>query len=227
MTEIRPSKKEIIQAEYKKMMLEAAERVLLRRGFRATTMDEIAREASFSKATVYKYFPNKGWIIMEIILQYIDELSRCLQEIQKSTLSPEEKLKRMINSVLEIQARKENISRLFLQDRSLHDFFHRLFADPRGSESHDYRQALELFKEKREEIYRTGCQVVAEGIKSGLFKKMKPETILRYVWALVEGLLHTRYWQDERIEPKEETEQVFRFLMGGIAREPLKKGVRE
>jgi len=49
-------RKERIQAEYKRLMLAAAERVICRHGYQSATMDEIAREAEFSKATLYKIF---------------------------------------------------------------------------------------------------------------------------------------------------------------------------
>lgn len=226
MTETRLNRKEIIQTEYKKLMLEAAERVLLRRGYRAATMDEIAREANFSKATLYKYFKNKGQIILEIILHYIDEIMVCLQNIQKSERPPDEKLKQMIFSVIEIQTRKENVSRLFAQDKNLRDFFHRLFT-PSGKEANqDFQQALKVFKARRNEIFQSGCLLMAEGIKKGKFIKTEPEKLLRFVWALVEGLLHIRYWQEEKVSPEDEIEQVFLFLMRGIAGESLQKGAK-
>lgn len=227
MAEGRINKKEIIQAEYKKLMLLAAERVILRRGFRSATMDEIAREANFSKATLYKYFHNKGQILLEIILQYIDEIKERLREIQQSDRSPDEKLKQMILSVLDIQTRKENISRLFVQDKSLRDFIHRIFAPSRKEDNREFQQALKLFKARREEISQSGCLVLSEGMERGLFVATDPEKLLRYVWALIEGLIHTRYWQEENISPEVETEQIFEFLMTGIAGKSVQKGATE
>ena len=40
----------------KRFILKAAEKVFARKGFSLTTVDEIADEAQFSKATIYKYF---------------------------------------------------------------------------------------------------------------------------------------------------------------------------
>lgn len=227
MAEGRINKKEIIQAEYKRLMLLAAERVILRRGFRSATMDEIAREANFSKATLYKYFHNKGQILLEIILQYIDEKKERLREIQQSDRSPDEKLKQMIRSVLDIQTRKENISRLFVQDKSLRDFIHRIFAPSRKEDNREFQQALKLFKARREEISQSGCLVLSEGMERGLFVATDPEKLLRYVWALIEGLIHTRYWQEEKVSPEIETEQIFEFLMTGIAGKSVQKGATE
>lgn len=108
-------------------MLAAAERVICRHGYQSATMDEIAREAEFSKATLYKYFKNKGEIFLEIILQYIEEIRSELIAISQSKFELEEKLKKIIHTVINIQNRKENIARLVLQDRSLQDFLHRIF----------------------------------------------------------------------------------------------------
>ncbi len=227
MAEGRLDKKAIIQTEYKRLMLEAAERVIIRRGFRSATMDEIAREANFSKATLYKYFNNKGQIMLEIILQYIDEIKERLREIQQSELAAEEKLKRMILSILDIQTRKENISRLFVQDKSLRDFVHRIFTPSRKEDNREFQQALKIFKSKREEIIQSGRQVITEGIKQGKFAPAEPEKLLRYVWALIEGLIHTRYWQEKEISPRDETEQIFGFLMTGIAGKSFQKGATE
>ncbi|MDI6698588.1 MAG: TetR family transcriptional regulator [Candidatus Saccharicenans sp.] len=221
------TKKEAIRAEYKKLMLQAAERVIIRRGFRSATMDEIAREANFSKATLYKCFNNKGQIILEIILQYIDEIKERLRQIQQSDLTAEEKLKQMILSILDIQTRKENIARVFVQDKSLRDFAHRIFAAARKEDNREFQQALKIFKSKREEIIQSGHQVITEGIEQGKFVPAEPEKLLRYVWALIEGLIHTRYWQEKRISPRDETEQIFGFLMTGIAGKSFRKGATE
>ena len=45
---------------YREIILHAAERVILRKGYSALTMDDVAREAQLSKATIYKYVAGKG-----------------------------------------------------------------------------------------------------------------------------------------------------------------------
>ena len=82
-------RKEIIQTQFRKHMLQAAEEVIIRRGFKAATMDEIAREAGFCKATLYKYFKNKGEILLAIILQYIEDMKNRILEIAASSDPPE------------------------------------------------------------------------------------------------------------------------------------------
>lgn len=66
----------------KQIILEAAEKLFLSKGYEATTMDEIANEAEFSKGTVYKYFISKDELYIaigikayELIIKYTREFT--------------------------------------------------------------------------------------------------------------------------------------------------------
>ncbi|WP_410513574.1 TetR/AcrR family transcriptional regulator [Paenibacillus sp. BR2-3] len=50
-------------------ILEAAERVFFRDGYAVSTMDNVAKEAEFSKRTVYVYFNSKEQIYFEIMVR--------------------------------------------------------------------------------------------------------------------------------------------------------------
>jgi AcrR family transcriptional regulator len=216
-------RKEKIQAEYKKLMLAAAERVICRHGYQSATMDQIAREAEFSKATLYKYFKNKGEIFLEIILQYVEEIRTELMTISQSKLQPEDKLKKIIFTVINIQSRKENIARLILQDKSLHDFLRRIFISIK-EDRQEFLQAQKYFKAKREEVFEAACKIINEGIDKGRFIQTSPGLIVKYVRAMIEGLVYSRFWQEKRLSAQEETDQMFRLLMEGIATKPVQKG---
>jgi AcrR family transcriptional regulator len=47
-------------------VLDGARRVFMRDGFEGASVDEIAREAGVSKATLYSYFPDKRLLFMEV-----------------------------------------------------------------------------------------------------------------------------------------------------------------
>jgi TetR/AcrR family transcriptional regulator, mexJK operon transcriptional repressor len=47
-------------------VLDGARRVFLRDGFERASVDDIAREAGVSKATIYAYFPDKGLMFLEV-----------------------------------------------------------------------------------------------------------------------------------------------------------------
>ncbi|MDK8872293.1 MULTISPECIES: TetR/AcrR family transcriptional regulator [Paracoccus] len=54
-------------------VLEGARTIFLRDGFEGASVDDIAREAGVSKATLYSYFPDKRVMFMEV---FRNELSR-------------------------------------------------------------------------------------------------------------------------------------------------------
>jgi TetR/AcrR family transcriptional regulator, cholesterol catabolism regulator len=55
----------------------AAARVFLARGYQASTVDDIAREANISKPTVYQYVQSKQWLLDRIVGLVSEDLERC------------------------------------------------------------------------------------------------------------------------------------------------------
>ncbi|WP_420880824.1 TetR/AcrR family transcriptional regulator [Rhodococcus sp. (in: high G+C Gram-positive bacteria)] len=53
-------------------LLDTAARLIGERGFRETTIDDIAKAAGASRATLYSYFPSKDAIVHEIVVEVWD-----------------------------------------------------------------------------------------------------------------------------------------------------------
>jgi AcrR family transcriptional regulator len=58
-------------------VIAAAARVFLARGYQASTVDDIAREANISKPTVYQYVESKQWLLDRIVGLVSEDLERC------------------------------------------------------------------------------------------------------------------------------------------------------
>ncbi|RAV05626.1 TetR/AcrR family transcriptional regulator [Paenibacillus sp. YN15] len=67
-------------------IIEAAERIIFAKGYDAATMDDVAKEAQFSKRTVYIYFNSKEQIYFEIMARGYRRLLELLE--QDGTGSP-------------------------------------------------------------------------------------------------------------------------------------------
>lgn len=57
---------EIVRGRKFEQVLQGAKHVFMRDGFERASVDDIAREAGVSKATLYAYFPDKRLLFMEI-----------------------------------------------------------------------------------------------------------------------------------------------------------------
>ena len=76
-----PSLKEKQRQEREELIIQAAEEVLLEKGYYETSMDEIAARVGIAKGTIYKHFPGKEDLVlgifkrdMKTLLQGIDEV---------------------------------------------------------------------------------------------------------------------------------------------------------
>ncbi|MFA5585402.1 MAG: TetR/AcrR family transcriptional regulator [Saccharofermentanales bacterium] len=87
------SRRELNKIESRKRILKASRRLFSAQGYEETMMEEIARQAEVSKATVYNYFPNKESLLIGIVDEVADRVeellelnpadgSNCLQRVQ-------------------------------------------------------------------------------------------------------------------------------------------------
>ena len=68
-----PTRRTESQARTRQLVLEAAERLFLANGFGATSLEDIAREAGFSKGAVYSNFAGKTDLFFAIVeAQFVD-----------------------------------------------------------------------------------------------------------------------------------------------------------
>lgn len=74
------SKKQALTEFHRGSILAAAERLFSAKGIEKTTMDDIAREAEYSKATLYVYFQSKEEIVCAIMLNAMVILRKRLTE---------------------------------------------------------------------------------------------------------------------------------------------------
>ena len=73
-------------------IIQEAKKLLLKFGFRKTTMEDIAKAARIAKATLYHYFTSKEDIFREIIHREGNTLRKKLQEAVARGRTPREKL---------------------------------------------------------------------------------------------------------------------------------------
>lgn len=58
--------------EAKAKILGAAEELFIQYGIRSVTMDDVARDASMSKKTLYQYFDNKDTLVSEVAMNHFE-----------------------------------------------------------------------------------------------------------------------------------------------------------
>jgi len=80
------------QVERRDQLLEVARSIFAERGFQSTTMDDIAKEAGFTKPILYQYFDSKTDLYREIVAQTARKLLESLFAAVSSVSSPRAKI---------------------------------------------------------------------------------------------------------------------------------------
>lgn len=179
--------------DFKRSIIHAAEAFILRKGISATTMDDVARAARLSKATLYRYFKSKGDLLFEIIVHYYDEIQRRLQAILDGPgRRAIDKLKASIRAVLAYQEENENIARVILMDPSVLKLM-RVFVDEEArARSASGRRFLQMLKTRRQDVMDTGIRLIGLGVESGEFRDLDVPAAVQFLEAVLQGFIHNR-----------------------------------
>jgi AcrR family transcriptional regulator len=214
--ELQEEREEWRRQEFRRCILRAAEGVIVRKGYSAMTMDDVAREAQFSKATLYHYFRSKGELLLEILGNFFEETDQEVQKINRLRLSAREKLKRGIHFYLRFNEEKENISRMLIMDRAFTEKMNIFVSDERTITSEVDRRFITKMKTKRKDILDGVSRILTEGMASGEFRKMDVADAVTFLESLLQGYCHVRFWHDRPLSAKEATEIIQEFFLRGI-----------
>jgi AcrR family transcriptional regulator len=224
-TDVRREREVRRREGYRAVILHAAERVILRMGFGALTMDDVAREAQLSKATVYKYVAGKGALLHEIMGHMFDDIRDRFAAAVESAGSAREKLGRLVRIVLEHNEAMKGLNRALWMDKSILKLM-RVFAAPpgkTGAPSAGDRKLLAMLREKRKDMAILGARVLDEGVASGEFRRMDTARTAVFIEAVLQGYMHMRFWEGDAPMPPGTAEKLTQFIVEGI-RNPEQAG---
>src|SRR5436309_8620440 len=83
-------------SEHRTRILDAAERLLGRYGYRKMTVDDIAAEAGIGKGTVYLSFPSKEEVVLGTVDRIVDAVCEEMARLAVSQKPVEERIRAML-----------------------------------------------------------------------------------------------------------------------------------
>jgi len=208
--------------EYHQEILKAAEKVIARKGYSAMTMDDVAKEAEFSKATLYHYFKGKGELILEIIESFFDEINRESARIRNLRISAKEKLKRGFHYYLWFNQEKENISRVLMLDKSFMEKLRIFAAGEKNLTLETDKKFINSIKAKRRQILAGVAQILHEGVENEEFRNMDIPATVALFEALLQGYSHVKFWHERQYSLNEATSLINDLFLRGIEKKPGK-----
>ena len=121
------------QKAVRDQILRTAADLFRERGYRASTLDDIAARLGMSKASLYTYFRGKEEMLAAISRETIEGFTRELGLVLRSDLSPEDKLRRIVRDhVRFVIANRSFLTVFFSEEANLPPRFVRAIAAPEG-----------------------------------------------------------------------------------------------
>lgn len=185
-------------------ILDAVEALLGKVGYAKLTMEDIAREASVSRRTVYCHFPNKQDVVLCSIDRIVDRVLDRMAAIAESKASPASRLRLML---------RERVLVRFDGVQSNYTSLGELLADIRPA----YMERRRAYNTREAELL---APVIEQGIRIGAFDVVEPlETAVTLVDAtnalLPVGLSLQELGSRKTVEKK--IDRIAELLVRGLA----------
>jgi len=108
--------------DQRELILARAATLFARRGYRATSMNEVAQACGLSKATLYHYYRDKYAILVSIAEGHVQRLHALVAEVGAERLAPEAHLRELIHRIVLEYADAQHAHRVLTDDvRFLND----------------------------------------------------------------------------------------------------------
>ncbi len=210
----------------RKDIINAAERVFFSKGYESASMDEVAKEAEFSKRTVYVYFSSKEQIYFEIMIRGYRLL---IAMIEKSFAE-----NRPQNALEELRC-------IFFTFFGFSEDYPEYFKAIMEYETKDADGRAGIEDASKAECYRLGEQIfgylsqaLQKGVAEGsLHRELESEKAALLLWACTVGVFNTgekkgNYLKNyHRIDPGEFVTESFEIIMRLISRNGVNQHEKE
>lgn len=204
-------------------ILEAAEKMFSQRGYTLTTVDEIAAEAQFSKATLYRYFKSKREIFFEVMMNAFDEVVQDLEELRSKDMGSGDKLKELILLLLQAFSKKKSISRIFHAEKDAMKKILSINSNEPLSHANVHARIPKRFMEKEKEFTRAITATIQEGVDSGEFRDVNAEEASEVLGALLRGFSFGEFFRESICSIEKSALLLYDFFLNGIINNTLIK----
>jgi AcrR family transcriptional regulator len=134
--------------------------LVTRTGTRKVTMDQVAAEAGMSKGCLYIHFRSKKELLESVKTASFNPLGDQLQEILNGSLTPKQKIEKIVHRLLDYFDENRGLFRFLLEEREI-------------AQSQAVRQKNSRYRNFVERI----AKVLDEGVSTGLFRHMDSKKV--------------------------------------------------
>ncbi|HYO63657.1 MAG TPA: TetR/AcrR family transcriptional regulator [Pyrinomonadaceae bacterium] len=200
-----------LREDTRESILEAADRLLARYGYRKMTMDDLAQEVGIGKGTIYLHFSSKEEVALSHIDRIIEHLKERLRAVAASDAPAGARLRLML--LTRVLFRFDSVQHY---TQSINDVLAAVRPALLARREHYFREEAQIF-----------AAVLAEGKREGAFDcgdvDTAAHTLLLATNSLLPYSLSTREL-GERDEIKQKATRIADLVLKGLLRRELRGG---
>jgi AcrR family transcriptional regulator len=191
--------------EVRDNIIQTSHDLFMRFSIKSITMDDIAKQLSISKKTIYQYFKDKNDLVLHVTRAHLEEEKLEIQTIKENS-----------SNAIEILIEESLCLR-----RNITDMNPSLLFDLKKY----HHQAWALYLESKEKVYvRSLRETLERGVQQGLFRpEIDPEILAILRVEQIEMSLENFTYPRNKFEFKEVQTQLFDHFLNGLVSEKGRK----
>lgn len=173
------------------LILEAARKVFMEKGYNVASMDEIAAAAPVSKATLYSYFKDKKELFSEMMKRRCEDLSDAVDKVIETESEPEEGLRKIAMQFIGMTQTSESVCVLGL-----------IIA-----ENKQFPELAETFYDCVEQVRASVCRYLTFMEKLGVLKFKDKRRSATFFLNMLKGEYHMKQLLGLQTPPSEKEQK--------------------
>ena len=177
-----------------------AQNMFREKGYKATSMRDIANAIGIEAASLYNHIKSKEQILQEICFDIAQQFFKAIENAKQADFTPEEQLRFAIKQHIFVITKNLDAAAVFL-----HEW--RFLSEPH----------LSRFKAMRHDYEKEFRLIIQQGKKEGTFQDVDDKF---YALTLFSALNWTYDWYkpDGKLSPNQIADQLSNFLLEGIVK---------
>jgi len=187
----------------KEQILDAALRVIVRKGYDNSRMDDIVETSGLSKGAIYWYYKSKKEIYLSLVNYWVSRYSTPLNHIVENDKSASGQLQDLFQFFITQYEQDPNLFKAMVEfwalsgrDQDFHDKVQKV-----------YSEFLELIK-----------QIIEKGKQSGEFKNVDVLTTALSIMVNIEGIIWFTLFNGLGIGARTYIETITDFILSGLVK---------
>tara|TARA_X000001036_G_scaffold265840_1_gene246946 strand:+ start:145 stop:747 length:603 start_codon:yes stop_codon:yes gene_type:complete len=185
----------------KKQIMDAAQAIVVKKGYDQSRMDDIVKIAQLSKGAIYWYYKSKKDVYLSLIDYWFNEYSEGILENFNDSDSASMQLKSLFNYFVDQFEKNPDTFKIMVE------FWRTAGLD-------------QDFNDKLQEIYSQFLEyiidIIKNGINNGEFKKVNPRITALSILINIEGIHWFTLFDKSGVEAHEYINTISNFILNGL-----------